>query len=180
MDSGLFDSLKAEARRIEEDALYSARGHFEAARGWSFVHYAIGVPTTTLAAIAGGSFIDGCVGVGAVLSLVVTALSAVSLFLNPSDKSTQHHSAGTRFNAVRNQARVFREIELLLPAEVPGMVDRVKTLGARRDELNEASPQIPRWAFVLARRGIKSGEASHAVDAPAPRAGGDQEHSADR
>ena len=55
MTLDLRDSLATEAGRIEEDCLYSARGHFEAAASWRRVHYGIGIPATVLAAVAGGS-----------------------------------------------------------------------------------------------------------------------------
>ncbi len=55
-----------ESQRIEEDALYSAKGHFEAARTWSRIHLWIGLPTAILAAVSGVSaFKDETVIAGA-------------------------------------------------------------------------------------------------------------------
>ncbi len=144
--------------------MYSARAHFEAAGRWNRAHLRIGVPMTLLAAVAGGSAIANNTLVAAIVGVVVTALSALSVFLNPTDKAAQHHAAGTRFNEVRNLARVYREIELIAQDQQNTLVDRLKSLGTQRDELNKASPQIPRWAFKLARRSIEAGEASYAVD----------------
>ena len=39
-------SVQNEAARIEEDSLYSAKGHWEAAKPWEHRHLWIGVPTT--------------------------------------------------------------------------------------------------------------------------------------
>lgn len=164
MDESLRIALRTEAFRVEEDALYSARAHFEAASQWDHIHYRMGVPTTVLAAVAGGSAIAEYTVIAAVVGICVTVLSALSVFLNPSERSAQHHNAGTRFNEVRNLARVFREIDAQTAVGEASLVDRLKALGAQRDELNKASPQIPRWAFERARRGIEAGEASHAVD----------------
>src|SRR5713226_9712272 len=44
-----------EVRRIEEDALYSANGHFEQAKRWTNVHLLIGIPAALLSALAGAS-----------------------------------------------------------------------------------------------------------------------------
>ena len=164
MDQALVEALRAESKRIEEDTLYSARSHFEAAAMWSRAHYRIGVPTAMLAAIAGGSAIADRGLLAGIIGLAVTAMSAVGVFLNPSDRANQHHSAGTRFNEIRNQSRVYREIELLSATDALSLVERAKTLSAQRDELNKASPQIPRWAFERARRSIEDGEASYRVD----------------
>lgn len=157
-------ALATEARRVEEDCLYSARSHFEAASRWSRLHYTIGVPTTVLAAVAGGSAVADHLSAAAIIGLLVTALSALAVFLNPSDRSHQHHSAGTRFNEVRNRARVFREIDLQTGRELGQLVQELKDLGATRDELNNTSPQIPRWAFRRARESIGRGEATYRVD----------------
>ena len=165
MTSDLRDSLATEASRIEEDCIYSARGHFEAAASWRRVHYGIGVPATVLAAVAGGSAVAENLSLAAICSLVVAALSALAVFLNPSDRSHQHHAAGTRFNEVRNRARVFREIDLKSGAELSQLIGDVKSLGTTRDELNKASPQIPRSAFERACKGIRAGEAGYRVDA---------------
>jgi hypothetical protein len=161
----LHDALADESKRIEEDCEYSARSHFEAARRWIRAHYWIGIPVAVLAAVTGGSAIANYADVAAALGLIVTALSAVAVFLNPSDRSTQHHAAGTRFNEVRNLARIFREIDLQVGDDDHALANRLKELGSKRDELNKASPQIPRWAFERGRRSIEGGEAAYSVDA---------------
>lgn len=51
MDGRLVDALAAEASRIEEDTLFTARGHFEAASSWSRIHFVIGLPTTLLSGL---------------------------------------------------------------------------------------------------------------------------------
>lgn len=171
MDSELVDALSAESERIQEDAQYSARAHFEAAALWSRAHYWIGVPAAVLAAIAGASAIADRAEIAGIVGILVTALSALAVFLNPSDRSNQHHSAGARFSEVKNLARVFREIELRTTDDPQRLLDRLKALGAQRDELNKASPQIPRWAFNRGRKSIEAGEADYAVDKRPPSPG---------
>jgi hypothetical protein len=164
VDEKLHASIAKEASRIEEDALYSARGHFEASRGWTLAHYWIGVPTTLLAATAGASALSHETTVAGVIAIAVAALTALSTFLNPSKRAQQHQSAGAAFNEVRSGARILREIDLEAGKDDRSIAESLKQLAARRDELNKASPGIPRWAFERARRGIGAGEASYAVD----------------
>lgn len=170
MDADLALALSNESQRVEEDALYSSRGHFEAAARWSRAHYMIGIPTAILAAIAGGSAVTERVVFAASIGFLVTALSALNVFLNPSDRSHQHHTAGTRFSEVRTKARIFREVDLRGTKDSSALADELKALAALRDELNKASPQIPRWAFGRARKSIAAGETTYEVDQH--RAGG--------
>ncbi len=159
------DALVREAARIEEDALHSAKGHFEAARRWGAVHHAFGVPVALLAAVAGASAFKDWTEAAVALSAVVAGLTAVSTFLDPSSKAATHHQAGARFNSLRSRARFFQQIDLDAQAAGESNIEKLRELANLRDSLNESSPQIPRWAFVRARKGIAAGEASYVVDA---------------
>lgn len=157
----------AEAHRIEEDATYSAKGHFEAARGWNAWHYRVGVPTALAAASAGVSAISDQPALAAVLAFIVAATSAISTFLKPADRAAQHLAAGNAFKALQNDVRIFREVECQNPAiDLDETVSQLTTLNTRRNELNTQSPQIPKRAFELARQGIEAGEAAYATDNP--------------
>jgi hypothetical protein len=173
MNDPMRASLSAEVSRIEEDALYSSKGHFEAAALWSDTHLWLGIPTALLAAAGGISALKEQSLAAGIIGGIVAALTAVATFLNPSGKSNTHHLAGTRFSALKNQARILREIDLLrADSELSALVASVKELAKRRDELNEASPQPPRWAFKRARRAIEAGEAEYQVDSPQLPSGG--------
>src|SRR5438477_7931952 len=113
MPEDLTAAMAAESSRIEEDALYSARGHFEAARRWRKAHFMLGIPTSLLAALAGASAFRSYELLAGVLAVIVAALSAVTTFLNPNARADRHHTAGSRFNTIRNEARLFREVELV-------------------------------------------------------------------
>ena len=111
MSDDLLVSIRLEASRIEEDAIFSARGHFEAARVWSAAHLGIGGPAAIFAALAGVSALADNLPIAAALAILVTVLTALVTFLNPSQRANRHHVAGTYFNALRNQARILREID---------------------------------------------------------------------
>ena len=167
MNAELRRALADESARVEEDSLHSARGHFEAARGWRRVHYYIGTPAAVLAAVAGASVVADQPVVAVFAAIVVAALTALQTFLNPSEHSRQHHSAGTQFNSVRHRARMFRTIDLESGAPMTELQVRLTDVAERRDQLNASSPPIPRRAYERGRRSILSGEASYAVDAEA-------------
>jgi len=161
------ENLIKEARRVEEDSLYSAKGHFVAANFWTNFHLWIGVPTAILAAIAGASalshFDDHNVLAG-ILAIIVTALTAVTTFLNPNEKAASHRNAGNKYNSLRNRARIFGEIDSCGEDSDQEITKQLKELAKQRDELNQDSPQIPRWAYKKARKGIEEGEADYRIN----------------
>ena len=54
-DSENLAALRREAERIEEDATYSSKSHFNAEQVWERRHYWLGIPATAFAAIAGAA-----------------------------------------------------------------------------------------------------------------------------
>ncbi len=158
------ESIQAEASRIEEDALYSAKGHWEAAKPWEHRHLWLGIPTTVCAAAAGVSaFSDHPVLSGA-LALIVAVGSALITFINPSERHRRHCDAGNAYKALNNHARIFRSTECVPAADPSALRAKLQELDQRRNDLNQGSPIIPRHAFEAARRGIEAGEATHRVD----------------
>lgn len=157
--------LVREALRIEEDAMYSSRGHFESARTWSHVHYWIGTPTAIFAAIAGASALRDQPIAAGLLALLAAGFAAAMTFLNPASRAQKHQTAGNRYAALRNRTRILREVQAPAQASHDVCVSQLRELSSARDELNDASPQILRRAYQRAKSGIESGEATHRVDA---------------
>lgn len=158
-------NISNESKRIEQDCLYSAKGHFVAANGWGKVHYWLGVPATILAALSGVSAISDYQVVTGILAIIVTSLSALLTFLEPSKKSASHLSAGNKYNSVRNSVRLFREVKVDSIGSIEPSVQELDTLSNARNELNMESPQIPQWAYRRAKTCIEvDGEALYDVD----------------
>lgn len=159
----LFIALRKEAERIEEDSIHSAKGHFNAADIWRRRHYLLGIPATILGALAGAAIVKDWPTAASLLSLAATILTALVTFLKPTERASEHKTAGDQYLALKNDARVFREIELLIQ-DGESHADKIKTLSQRRNELNQGSPEIPRKAFEKAKNGIASGEADYKTD----------------
>ena len=157
------EQLKSEALRIEEDSTYSSKAHYEAARRWGKIYLWLGIPTALIAGVSGVSAFEEQNLIAGATAIIAAALASISTFLNPSEKAQAHYTAGYKFHALKNSARIFREIELLDTANQKLKNDLLK-LSAERNSINEVSPQIPRWAFVKARKGIEQGESTYAAD----------------
>lgn len=156
--------IMKENKRIEESSLYSAKGHFAAAHTWANFHLIIGVPIVVLAAIAGSSFVNNNNVMAGVLSLVVAVLSAVMTFLNPNERSSSHLNAGNSYDVLQNEVRIFRTIDCWREDPEQILTERLKNFSNQKGKLNQGSPQIPWWAYQIAKRGIKAGEGSYEVD----------------
>jgi len=72
----------------------------------------LGIPSVLITAVAGGSAFNDMPTFAGSLALVSTALTTVLTFLNPSERSETHKTVGGQYLALRNQARIFREIEI--------------------------------------------------------------------
>jgi hypothetical protein len=163
-DQGKTSALRREAERLEEDTLYSSKGHFNAEDTWVRRNYWLGVPATVLGAVAGATLIKSQPEWATAFTLLASLLTGLMTFLKPNERAALHRAAAGQFLALRNEARFFREIELLQSDRLDKLTERLKELSAARNELNLNSPSIPRRAFVAARKGIEEGEATHKVD----------------
>jgi hypothetical protein len=166
-DQALISALSREAARIEEDATYSSKSHFNAEDTWVRRNYLLGVPATALAAIAGAALVKSQPEWAGTLALLASLLTGLMTFLKPNERAAMHRAAAGQFLALKNEARLFREVDLLQTHRLREFPDMLKALSAVRNELNEKSPAIPRRAFVAARKGIEEGEATHKVDGEA-------------
>lgn len=154
-----------EAQRIEEDCLFSGKAHFEAAKRWNHVHLWLGVPATVLAALSGISVLKQQPEWAVGLAITTSTLTALLTFLNPQQRANTHHQSGTRFFAIRDEIRIFRQIEWLEGLTAVDSVARLKHIAKTRSELNQSSPPIPRHAYESAKKGIEAGEHTYRVDA---------------
>ncbi len=160
------DNIVREAKRIEEDALYSSKGHFVAAQFWTSFHLLIGIPITILAALAATlTFADRYrVAVG-VLAVAVAVLSAVATFLNPKETAKSSSSAANNYDALRNRARIFWAIDCWREDATDQLLtEKLKDLSAEKSRLNQSCPQILGWAYRRGKKAVLAGEGAYEVD----------------
>lgn len=161
------EEIIKESKRIEETLLYSSKGHLTAARVWTNFHVWIGIPIVVFAALAGVSALskfDTNNIVAGLMALLVATLSSVMTFLNPNEKASTHLNAGNNYDALMNKIRMFWSIDCWRDESEQVLTERLKFFSEQKDRLNQSSPQIPRWAYLKAKKGIQSGEADYKVD----------------
>ncbi len=159
-----------EAKRIEEDALYSSKGHFAAAHGWSNFHLWVGIPTAVLSGVASVSafsqFDSRGIAAG-IIALSVAGLVALTTFTNPNERASAHLSAGNTYDALMNKTRIFWTIDCWLDASDMVLTAKLKEFSDQKDKLNNTCRQIPGWAYRTAKKSILAGEALHSIDSDA-------------
>lgn len=165
-----------EAKRLEETTLHSAKGHYQAAEGWTNRNLWLGLPTVILSAIVGATafsrYADAYWPVSAsagVMSIIVTVLSGITTFLNPNEKKSAHFNAAHAYDTLNNDARLFWSIECWGEESDEILTSKLRELVGRKNKLNSTSPQIPPWAYLRAKVGIEGGQADFAVDKVADR-----------
>ena len=158
------EKIKAEIARLEEDCIHSGKSHFNAADRWGQYNNWLGVPSVILSALAGTAFFKDYGLAAGLMSSVVAVLTALMTFLKPSEKAAEHKGAGDQYLTLRNDARVFREIEIDHSCDVQAAIAALAGYTKRRNELNQASPQFSDADRRKARAGIEAGEATHIVD----------------
>lgn len=163
-DAKLKEAIRRETLRIEEDCTFSSKSHFNASSMWAKIHLLIGAITTILAAsTSGAAFWINSAPTAGILGLLVAGFSAVWTFLDPNEKSSSHRKAGDNYLTLRNNTRMFRELDLD-GADLGFLQAKIKEFNDIRNGLNEGSPSIPKTAFLQARTGIEEGEADHSSD----------------
>lgn len=164
MDTSLIDKLISEAKRIEEDALYSSKGHYNCADMWRHIHYWIGIPTAILAGIASISAFSENTTVAGYISALVAILTALGTFLDPNARQNNHKASGAAYGALKNKARSFYEIEVCLESDMVKLKKQLDILFLRRDELNSTSFPISAKAYKKAKKDIESGSNDYQID----------------
>ena len=164
MDSSNTSGILRECKRIEEDSTYSAKGHFEAANFWSRIQFILGGLAAILTGVAGALAFNDLGLLAGSIAMFTAALTSFLTFLNPSERQRTHLMAGNDYKELQNQARLFREVELVSTSEIRQKEEKIKRLADQRNRLNQRSPQIPRSAFEKARIGIEQGESEYSVD----------------
>jgi len=155
------EEIVAEAHRLEETLLYSAKGHLEASQLWAYYHWIIGLPLVALSAVANTPVLEDYTRY---ILFAVLLLSALSTFVDVQEKSGAAKQAGNSFDALMSKVRLFRTIECVSEKSDEVLTDKLAGFVEHKNRLNETSPGIPRIAYFLAKRSIMRGEADYTID----------------
>jgi len=139
------------AKKIEEDSCYLGKGHYHAAVFWSNMNYWIGIPIAVTAAITSALALTSYHIIAGVLAIIVSILTALTTFLNPNEKASTHYNSYNGYKALMYKIGIFCSVDSMLESSKQNLVNKLKEFEIEFDELNQNSPQIPKWALKKAR-----------------------------
>jgi hypothetical protein len=150
-------AIESEAKRIERETGCSALAHRMATSSWRRVYFALGIPTTALAAVAGASALAHYRVAAAVFALAAAVASGLMTFMNPAGQIAEHRKASSRYRAIENRARVFWEITCASDTSTEGLRQELDQLVEEWNKTNDESPQLFETFQRRARRRIEEG-----------------------
>ncbi|NTW70278.1 MAG: SLATT domain-containing protein [Chlorobiaceae bacterium] len=162
----LKELITQEAGRVEEDCIFSAKGHMNAAATWRRVNYYLGIPATCLTALAGASAANMIVDseYAPMIACLSTIITALLTFIKPEEKADLHSKSGGSLNSLKNNIRIFRDIEVFQSEDTEFLANKLHLLSDERNKLNKESLSIPYFAYRKAKKGIEMGESSYKID----------------
>jgi len=134
-DQKLRQALFIEAKKLIVTATYAGQGHLEESTRWVWWDAWLGVPatlgTTLLAAGASVSaLLDAQPLVTATIALLATACSTVRVFFKTEDLTQSHGLKGNQYLSLRNEARIFKDLDLLAAVSAEELQAASKTSGS--------------------------------------------------
>lgn len=163
-DTAKYQEIVKEAKRLEEDALYSEKAHFAMATAWGRAHYALGIPAALTAAAAGTAVINEVPQVALGCAVVSTVLTSLMTFLDTEKARSDHFLSGTRYSALRAKLRRFHKIHLAGGALKPDDTGRIEQLATEKLSIQELARHTGGLAYWLAKRSIKQEQHVYQAD----------------
>ena len=157
-------SIRDEADRIHESAVYCAQGQYEAAERWRLLHWTFGALAAGLSAgSAVITFAADAAVLSGILALAAALVAAVMTGVRHDKLAEQAQTSGNLYTALRNNARQFRDIAV--PSDdLDDLRDALTALTARAAEIDGASDLIPTWANKRAKKNIANGGQEFGAD----------------
>lgn len=162
----LNNELAKEAKRLEEEVTYSAKGHFNDATFWRRLFYFLNIPSAILSAMAGVSALSTIPNhtiVAAIISVSVAILTGISITINPSKKGADHQVSGNKYNALKGKLRRFYNITLK-ESNNNELANKLESLGKEKDSIDSNSLPIRNKSYIKAKEGIENGQHKYKID----------------
>lgn len=157
------ENFKKECQRIEEDATHSSKGHYNDSGIWLKIYYAIGLPMVVCSAVSGFAFFTKNLEHAGYLSLVVTTLALLQIFIKADDKSIQHKNSADELNHLKNEVRRLRKIKTEILSKEK-LMEELDVLAGKYSQIIRISLPISNYAFRKAKKGIEEGQSKYLTD----------------
>ena len=157
-------NIEKEIKRIEEDCIYSAKGHFESAKFWRRLYYWLMIfSILSLCLSFTLTLLDSqlCTVICGIISSFITV---ILIFLNPQEKYLSHQNSGNKFLSLRNQIRIFNDIEIKNSNYIDEYTKRLIEFSKERNSLNENSLPIAETGYKNVKKQIEEETHIYEID----------------
>lgn len=153
-----------EAKRLEECACYSAKGHYNASKRYARYNYRLGLIIIILSSLSAGVsmfFEDSKLII--ICSILNTIISSILTFCKYNEKSISHFGSANNYSSLEINLRYFYNIGINCVDECEAAQNLQKYI-KERDKLNRESLIIDEIDYKKAKKGIENGEADFKID----------------
>ena len=148
----LIENLKV----LAKDAFLHLEAYNYMTNFWTNYYIYLGILNTVLASVASASSLSKLLDttIAGILTAGVAILSAITTFVNPSEKATQHKKAKEKFVLITMKARRVA-VDALSEDSSEHFQKLKEELNELSDKMTEAlqtSPQVPEWVRQIAEK----------------------------
>ena len=164
MNVNTIENIKQEAERLKEDCIYSAKGHLDSAKFWRCLYYWLMIfSILSLCLSFTLTLIDGQLCT-VICGLISSFITVILIFLNPQEKYLSHQNSGNKFLSLRNQIRIFNDIEIKNSNYIDEYTKRLIEFSKERNSLNENSLPIAETGYKNVKKQIEEETHIYEVD----------------
>ncbi len=135
------------------------RAHFYVAEKFNKYHYAIGLPATICAAVAGATLFTEVsdarvrMAVGAI-GLIAAVLSAIQTFYSHAKRGEQHRTSAAQLGRVRREIEIF---EQFTPQSKKEQEEKIREINEAMAKIEEDAPVVSSISDAIARTTLTLG-----------------------
>lgn len=154
MDHEVRARVLKEARRIEEDALYTYKAHYNTSDKFSRWHYRVGILSVVASSLSPLPCFQDWNWLLIIFAVIAAVSAGILTFVKPDENSALHKKFAGQYHTLRNDIQVFCEVELTGLTEEDATL-RLKEFNDRRNQLNEEAPTCGRRSYEKAKYDIE-------------------------
>ncbi len=143
--NGIKNEILQESMRIKESSLYLAKKHYQTAQHWTNIYYGVGIPTTVIAAITSAFALSDYQFIAGGLAVIISIMTALTTFLNPSGKANSHYNAMNNYKALADDISVFINVDSIIEDSEKILTYKLREFDLKYRDLNINSPIIPNY-----------------------------------
>lgn len=159
------EKIIKEARRLEEDILYSSKARFAMSNFWYYIHAAFGI------IVIAGSILFGALSFANlnwvvdinILSLIVIVISMLQVFFNPFEQSRINKNLGDEYNKLKQEIIFFYNVEMC-DNDLNENKCKIKEFAEIKSSIDYKSSPILGCFYNWAKKSIEKEEYKHEVD----------------